>query len=161
MRQAILQQFPALNVGLVRARDTGGVNTRGFQISLTLPIFNRNRGNIAIEKATRQRLHDEYAARLMSARADVERILQDQALLQRQRGEITQGIALTAQTLKSADAALARGDLSETDYVLLKTAWLNRRLDLLSVDETLQEQQAALQTLLGGPVPARHSSSAA
>ena len=161
MRQAILQQFPALNIGFVRARDTGGVNTRGFQVSLTLPIFNRNRGNIAIEKATRQRLHDEYAARLMSARADVERILQDQVLLERQRGEIEQGIALTAQTLKGADAALARGDLSETDYVLLKTAWLNRRLDLLAIDETLQEQQAALQTLLGGPLPARHSSSAA
>lgn len=160
-RQAILQQFPAINVGFVRARDTGGVNTRGFQISLTLPIFNRNRGNIAIEKATRLRLYDEYSARLMSARADIERILQDQALLQRQRGEIEQGIALTAQTLAGADAALARGDLSETDYVLLKSAWLNRRLDLLGVEQTLLEQQAALQTLLGGPLPAQPRTHAA
>ncbi len=152
-RQAILQQFPAIDVGFVRARDTGGVNTRGFRISLTLPIFNRNRGNIAIEKATRRRLHDEYAARLMSARADIERILQDQALLQSQRREIEQGIALAAQTLKRADAALAQGDLSETDYVLLKTAWLNRRLDLLNLNQSLLEQQAALQTLMGGAVP--------
>lgn len=159
VRQAILEQFPALNIGFVRARDTDSINTRGFQVSLTLPIFNRNLGNIAIERATRQRLHDEYAARLLNARADVERILQDQALLQRQRGEIAQGIALSGRTLKGADAALARGDLSEAHYVLLKTAWLNRRLDLLAVDETLQEQQAALQTLLGGPVPAREDSS--
>ena len=32
-----------------------------------MPIFNRNQGKIAIEKATRKRLFDEYAARLFEA----------------------------------------------------------------------------------------------
>lgn len=50
---AVLAQFPALNVGLTRARDTSGLYTVGFGLSLSPPIFNRNRGNIAIEDATR------------------------------------------------------------------------------------------------------------
>ena len=52
-RGAVLAQFPALNVGLTRARDTSGLYTMGFGLTLSLPIFNRNRGNIAIENATR------------------------------------------------------------------------------------------------------------
>ena len=151
-RKAILEQFPAIDVGFVRARDTGGANTRGFDISITLPLFNRNRGNIAIEHATRQRLHDEYAIRMQRARADVERILQDQVLLRAKRDDIQAGITLAVQTRDAARTARARGDLSEAGYVQLEIAVLDDRLELLAVDRTLLEQRAALQTLLGGPV---------
>ena len=73
-RQAILAQFPALNIGLTHARDTSGIYTAGFGIAITLPIFNRNQGNIAIERATRQRLYDEYQARLNEAFSQVARL---------------------------------------------------------------------------------------
>ena len=154
LREAVLAQFPSMSAGVEQSKSSEeGIYSSGFTVNITLPIFNRNRGNIAIEKATRLRLHDAYAARLVRAHADVERILQDQALHEHERGASEQAIALMARTLNGADAALARGDLSETDYVLLKTAWLDRRLDLLGRGQTLLEQRAALQNLLGGPLP--------
>ncbi|MGE5669580.1 MAG: TolC family protein [Betaproteobacteria bacterium] len=151
-RKAILEQFPAVDVGFVRARDTGGTNTLGFDVSMTLPIFNRNQGNIAIERATRQRLHDEYAIRVLRARADVERILRDQRLLQARRHGIDAGIALATRMRDAARAARTRGDLSGSGYTQVETAWIDDRLSLLAVDRAMLEQQAALQALLGGPV---------
>ncbi|MFH2079860.1 MAG: TolC family protein, partial [Pseudomonadota bacterium] len=91
-RQAVLAQFPALNIGLTRARDTSGLYTQGFGITFSLPIFNRNRGNIAIEQATRQRLHDEYQMRINSAAADIARILEDQKLLEKQLQNVEDGV---------------------------------------------------------------------
>ncbi|HLW13471.1 MAG TPA: TolC family protein, partial [Casimicrobiaceae bacterium] len=83
-RAAILNQFPSLSVGFVRARDTSEIYTSGFQINLSLPVFNRNQGNVAIEKATRQRLRDEYQDRLNQAYADVAHMRADSAILARQ-----------------------------------------------------------------------------
>lgn len=60
-RGAILAQFPNLTVGFVRTRDTSNVYTSGFQVNLSLPIFNRNRGNVEIE----QTVSVPYAARLL------------------------------------------------------------------------------------------------
>src|SRR5207248_8973779 len=71
LRAAILAQFPKINVGLSTARDTSDVNTIGLGVSIDLPVFDRNQGNIANEKATRQKLFDEYAGRVFEARWDI------------------------------------------------------------------------------------------
>src|SRR6185437_3436420 len=77
LRAAILAQFPAITVGFVKARDNGNISSNGLSISLSLPLFDGNRGNIAIERATRQQLHDEYSARLLTDRNDVQQLMQD------------------------------------------------------------------------------------
>src|SRR5258706_2372910 len=66
-RAAILGQFPALTVGFNHARDTAPIYTAGFGVTLSLPIFNANRGNIAIGEATRERLHEDDQKRLDTA----------------------------------------------------------------------------------------------
>lgn len=148
-RQAIWQQFPVISVGFVRARDTDAISTRGFQLSITLPIFNRNRGNIAIEKATRQKLHDAYAIRLTDAHADIEHILQDQQWLDRQHDQLVRSVAIAAKASEDLNTSSLLGDISGTDELKLKMEWLDRRIQLLSIDLSLLEQQAALRTLLG------------
>lgn len=152
-RQAILEQFPAIQVGFTRARDTDGIYSRGFQVSLTLPIFNRNRGKVAMAKATRRKLHDEYAVRLMQARTQIERILQDQALLARQRTRLRQVAAFASRTMGRMDAITAPGDVSGAFKARQQSNVLDRRLDLLDIDETLLEQQVVLQVLMGGTAP--------
>lgn len=148
-RQAIWQQFPAIKVGFVRARDTDAIATRGFQLSIAVPIFNRNRGGIAIEKATRRKLHDAYAIRLTDAHADVEHILQSRKWLQRQRDQLARSVAIAAKAVDGSGIALSHGDISGMDEAKLKTNWLDRRIQLLAIDLAMLEQQAALQTLLG------------
>src|SRR6202043_3802905 len=67
VRQAIIEQFPKLNIGASYARDTTGVFTFTPAVTISLPIFDRNQGNIAIEQANRQVMHAEYQARLDAA----------------------------------------------------------------------------------------------
>lgn len=148
-RQAILEQFPAIHVGFSKGRDTDGIYSRNFQISLSLPIFNRNRGNIAVAKATRKDLHDEFAARLAQARARVEQIIEDRTLLARQRRQLRQAAASTQATLTRLEAVAKPGDVSAAMLARLRANAFDRRVDLLTVTETMLEQRVALRTLAG------------
>ncbi|MGH7996871.1 MAG: TolC family protein, partial [Opitutaceae bacterium] len=68
LREAVLAQFPAIDAGLEKARDADeGVSSVGFTVNVTLPLFNRNRGQIAIERTTRAALRKAYSARLDQA----------------------------------------------------------------------------------------------
>jgi outer membrane protein TolC/predicted transposase YbfD/YdcC len=72
---AVLKQFPKISIGLNHALDNSNLYTMGFGVSMTLPIFDRNQGKIALERATRQQLFDQYSSRLFQARADIAELL--------------------------------------------------------------------------------------
>ena len=152
-RQAVLAQFPALNIGLTRSRDTSGLYTQGFGISLSLPIFNRNRGNIAIEQATRQRLRDEYQMRINSAAADIARILEDQHLLEKQLKNVGSGEVALAHAAENAQTAFDAGNIDSLAYTSLRTALLAKQAEAIALEQTLLEQRVALLTLIGGELP--------
>jgi len=147
-RRAIWQQFPSIDVGFSKGRDTDAISSRSFQVSLTLPIFNRNRGNVAIEKATRQALHDDYTLRLAQAKSDIARLLKDRAILQKQRAELARSAAVQTKVAEKLKSTAIPGDLSEAQRLALRLRQDDQRLDLLGVEQTMLEQQAALQTLL-------------
>ncbi len=75
LRAAIAGQFPAITVGVDRARDTSDINTLGGGVSVSLPIFNHNQGAIAQARASRRVLFRTYAARLFQARSEIETLL--------------------------------------------------------------------------------------
>ena len=52
LHKAVLEQFPNLTLALAGASDTANNKTIGPVVSFTLPLWNRNRGNIAIANAT-------------------------------------------------------------------------------------------------------------
>ena len=157
-RGAILAQFPALNVGVTRARDTSGLYTLGFGLSLSLPVLNANRGNIAIEKATRKKLFDEYQDRLNSAYGEIDIALANLSLLQEQLQRTRQGLAEFSAVARNAEAAYRTGNLTAPDYVRLKTALLDKQTESINLQEALMEQQIALETLLGPDLPKRNRS---
>ncbi|WP_413437894.1 TolC family protein [Sulfuriferula sp. GW1] len=154
-RGAVLAQFPALNVGLTRARDTSGLYTMGFGMTLSLPIFNRNRGNIAIENATRTQLFDAYQDRLNSAYSEVAIALENQPLLQNQLLRTRAGEQQLQVVARRAQAAFQAGNLAAADYVRLQTALLDKQTEAINLQEALMEQQIALETLLGPDLPAQ------
>ncbi|MHB1077649.1 TolC family protein [Thiobacillus sp.] len=155
-RQAVLAQFPALNIGLTRARDTSGLYTQGFGITLSLPIFNRNRGNVAIEQATRQRLHDEYQMRINSAASDIARILEDQKLLEKQLRNVAFGVDVLAHAAANSQTAFDAGNIDMLAYTNLRAAWLAKQAEEITLRQTLLEQRVALLTLIGGELPVRN-----
>lgn len=153
-RQSVLAQFPVFNVGLTRTRDTSGLYTQGFGITLGLPIFHGNRGNIAIERATRQRLHDEYQMRLNSSVADISLILQDQKVLQAQLLSTEAGVEILSHAAANAQNAFDAGNIDALAYTNLRTAWLAKQAETIALQQTILEQRVALLTLIGGELPA-------
>ncbi|MFM0220302.1 MULTISPECIES: TolC family protein [Paraburkholderia] len=152
-RAAILSQFPSLSVGFVRARDTSNIYTSGFQINLSLPIFNRNQGNVAIEKATRQRLRDEYQTRLNEAHAEVAHMRADNAILSRQLQQTESALPDVDLAARHAAVAYAEHDLTLGAYTDAQSAALTKRIDVATLRESLAEQRVALQALLGSAIP--------
>ena len=152
-RGAVLAQFPALNVGLTRARDTSGLYTLGFGLTLSLPVLNRNRGNIAIEQATRRKLFDEYQSRLDSAYGEVAVALENQPLLEGQLRRVGAALAELREVAARAEAAYRTGNFAAADYTRLRIALSDKQTEEINLQEALMEQRIALETLLGSGLP--------
>ncbi len=153
LRGAVLGQFPTVTLGPNYGNDTSRVETLGPSFSVTLPIFNRNRGQVAIGQATREQLRVEYAARLAAAEGGVRALLANLELLQRQldaaRGGLSQAEALAA----NAERALRAGLLDQLSYVLLVSARLGKERQVIGLEQQVFDQRTALATLLGAGLP--------
>jgi outer membrane protein TolC len=149
LRAAILAQFPAITVGFVKARDNGNISSKGLSISLSLPLFDGNRGNIGIERATRRQLHDEYAARLLTDRNDVQRLMADLRNDRAQRTALAAHAAQLAQARKGARINYAAGRLDWPTYLALRAQSLAADTALLALDQNTHETAIALDALVG------------
>jgi len=72
VRAAILAQFPALSIGPAFGSDTSNVHSLGPQMTIDLPVFDRNQGGVAGADATRDVLHAQYQAALDAAAGQVQ-----------------------------------------------------------------------------------------
>lgn len=154
-RAAILQQFPDITIGLNRQRDTSRVYSTGTLVSFSIPMFDRNRGNIAVAVATRQKLYDDFEARLNTAYRNIEVALLNEPLLQRQVKESNAALVRLKAAAKNADAAYRAGNLDELSYVNLRTGVLGKETEIIKLEETILEQNIALQTMIGSDLPTR------
>ena len=164
LRGAVLAQFPALTIGFNTARDTSAVYTNGYNIGITLPLFDRNRGNIAIAKATRQQLKDDYGVRLLTTRSDMQRLLADLATLAQQDTTLTAHAQQLDEARHAAERTWQAGLLDWPTYLAIRSNALSADLDLLGVQQERAKQAIALEALLGNtalgtahPAPAKAS----
>lgn len=148
-RGAVLAQFPALNVGLTRARDSGSIDSTALGVTMSLPFLNGNRGNIAIERATRRKLYDEYRQRVQASRAEIAALLRQRTLDEEQLGRTRAAVAQLAAALARTDAAFRAGTADMLAYVGARTALMARQVEQVNLEQQVAEQGVALQTLLG------------
>ncbi|MYM96430.1 TolC family protein [Duganella vulcania] len=148
-RSALLAQFPALTLGFTRARDSSDVYSSGVGITMSLPFLNRNRGNIAIGQASRQKAYDEYQVRVQAARSDVQRILEEQALNLAQAARLDADLQDQSKVLARSDQAFRTGDADVLAYALARSALLARQLERITLEQAVLEQRVALSTVLG------------
>ena len=149
LRAAILAQFPAISVGFVKARDNGNISSNGLSISLSLPLFDGNRGNIAIERATRQQLHDEYSARLLTDRNDVQQLIQDLQSDRALHATLAAHAAQLAQARDAAETNYAAGRLDWPTYLAIRANSLAADTALLTLEQDTHETAIALDALVG------------
>jgi len=151
VRAAILSQFPSLNIGISRARDTDGLYTNGFNIGLKLPLFNGNRGTIAIERATRERLRAEYQSRLNQATVAADKLFRLQSIVGNQQRQLDRYLPTLEQFVVRARKAYRRGDIRALTVLNMETTWITKSLEMISLNQMQWENHIALQTLLAMP----------
>jgi outer membrane protein TolC len=154
LRTVILSRFPNLVFGVTGGSDNSNVRNLGPQVTLELPIFNQNQGNIGIETATRQQLHDEYVARLAAAAGQVRAMMAEIDLLSHQLSAVRLDLAGTRRIAGQAETAFNAGNLDERGYVDLVAARLTKEQEVVTIEQSLLDQQVAIATLIGDGMPA-------
>jgi cobalt-zinc-cadmium efflux system outer membrane protein len=153
VRAAILAQFPKLSVAIVRASDTTNVHTTGFNVAVDVPIFDRNQGVIAGERATRQRLLDEYKQRVFEARSDIATAIADIRSLDRQIAAAEEALPLLEKLVSSAQTAIEQRNVDVLSYYTARSNLLQKRIQLIKLQEQLLEAHTALEIASGRYLP--------
>jgi outer membrane protein TolC len=151
VRAAVLSQFPSFSIGITRARDTSSVYTTGFNIGLDLPLFSGSRGAIAIEQATREKLRQEYQARLDQTAVDVDRLVSLQAIVAAQQKQLDAYLPTLEALVDRGREAYRNGDIDALTFLNMENTWINKRLEQINLDQTQRSNLIALQTLLALP----------
>lgn len=152
VRRAVLMQFPAMSAGLNLERDpVEGVNSFGPQVNLTLPIFNHNQGQIAIQRATRAALRQAYQARLDAAENQAHEIWEGDRILTAQLRDLNKQLPSLKRRAIAAKASLEQNNLDDTAYIAMETDYLTEHEEAVRVSASLESSRAALHILLGLP----------
>ena len=151
VHKAILDQFPALNLTIDATRDTTGNKVLGPTVDFTLPLWNRNRGGIAVERATRTQLKAEYDARLFQTRADIAAAVDGIAIARKQRATASAALPALQRYADATRRAATRGDLADAAAITADQALRDQQTLLAQADEAIREQTIALELLTGTP----------
>ena len=149
VRKAVMDQFPALQLNLTRAQDTADNQTIGPSVSFTLPVWNRNRGGIALAEATREQLRAEYSARVFAARAEIAQLVANIELARRQRDELAAQTTGLERFAAASEAAARRGDIARAAAETARQSVIDKQSAIAGLDQVITEQAAALQTTVG------------
>lgn len=152
VHKAVLDQFPTLNLTVNANRDSAGNLLLGPTIDFTLPLWNRNRGGIAVEHATREALKTEYETRLFQTRADIAAASAGIALARRQLADAEGGLPMLRLQAEASGRASRRGDLSSAAAMTAAQQLRDRRLIIAQARQAISEQTIALELLSGEPI---------
>ena len=149
VHKAILDQFPSLGLTVNAGRDTSGNFTLGPAVDFTLPLWNRNRGGIAIEQATRAALKAEYDARLFQTRAEIAAAVSGIEIARKQRDAVLRDLPAAQRYAEASRRAATRGDLSLVTAESAEQALRDKQMLLAQSQQDIAEQMIALELLTG------------
>ena len=152
VHKAVLDQFPNLTLNITGTRDNTGNKLLGPSVNFTLPLWNRNRGGIAVATATRAALKAEYDARLFQTRASIAAAVSGIEIARRQRGELVADLPAPARFSAAIRRAANRGDLALATAQTAEQSLRDKQLALVQLDQAIAEQLIALELLVGVPI---------
>ncbi|WP_420606386.1 TolC family protein [Novosphingopyxis sp.] len=150
-RKAVLDQFPNLTVTANASRDTGNNKLLGPAIDLSLPLWNRNRGGIAIERATREALRAEYDARIFQTRAEIAAAREAVNIAEKQRLAVLDGLPALERFAAATRRAANRGDLALATAETAEQAYRDQQLLLAQTEQQIAENMIMLEQFSGAP----------
>ena len=149
LRLQILRQFPMIGVGLQRAEAADdAVHTYGFDVTLTLPLFNRNRGAIAVARASRAYLYRVYQADVDTAMNQAHQLFAAERILRRQLRAAQRHLAQLRRLQSTAHVSFERGELDLSSYTSVLGDVAAARMQRIGLQASLEQTRAALSALL-------------
>jgi outer membrane protein TolC len=151
LRAAVKAQFPKVGLSFGRARDTSDVRTRSFGVTIDLPVFDRGQGQIALGKATRQQLFDEYTERVAEARSEVMQLLANLAVAREQLRALENELPDFERLVSALDQAMKTRNADVQAWRDAHASLLGRRLLRAKLNQDLLELGVALEIATGRP----------
>jgi outer membrane protein TolC len=149
LRAAVLAQFPKITIGIHQARDNTGVMSVGPDIAIEIPILDQHQGQIAIEKATRQQLFDEYAGRIFEARSLVAQALDQIESLTKQIAAAEAAVPALERLRQTYEIAIGQHNVDILSYYSTIDDLAQKRIDLLKLKQQLLDTKIALELATG------------
>jgi outer membrane protein TolC len=153
VRAAVFGQFPAFALGVAGGSDTTGVVSAGPTATFDLPIFDRGQGRIAQVQATRLLLREQYQSRLDSAVGTIAGLVARQRLLAAALIAARRAAASAAGMSERARRAYAQNNLDQRALTDYETTTLQRELEVIALERTLDEDQITITVELGLGLP--------
>ncbi len=150
-RAAILQQFPGLTLGFSHANDTSNVQTAGFSVGLSLPIFGSAQAGVAVAQASRAQLLAEFQVRINQAVSDVAAVQSQLAAYRARLAQIDARLPTLEKTAANAQTALDAGYFSAGSYLAVRATLTAERLNAIQTRQAIVQAQLALLGVLGCP----------
>ena len=145
----VLQQFPQISIGFAQTKNPSDYYTLGAGVSVTLPIFDQNQGQIALAVATRQQLFDEYSNRVFQAKADIAELLTNIALLNRQILATDHAQPDLENLVNTYKQALDYGHIDMLSYYTSWNTMTDKKIERLSLQHQLVAARIALEIATG------------
>ena len=152
VRKAVLDQFPNLSLTITGTRDNTGNKLLGPSVNFTLPLWNRNRGGIAIAEATRTALKAEYETRLFQTRAEIAAAVSGLDIAKNQRAELVRQLPGLERFAAATRRAANRGDLALATAETAEQSLRDKQSALVAAAQAIAEQLIALELLTGSPM---------
>ena len=157
VRKAILEQFPAISLNVNQASDTSDVHTLGLGLQLKLPLWNANRGQIAVERATRSKLRQAYQARIDQTMGDIDRLRRRFSLIRGQYQQVNETLPTLRKVQQAAHQAYQAGNFNSLSYLNIEDSLLKKESEAIDLRVALWKARVSLETLLGWPMDGSES----
>ena len=152
LRAAVKAQFPKIGLSFAKAHDTSDVKTHSYGVTVDLPLFDRNQGQIAVGTATRQQLFDEYVARVAEARAEVGQILSNLGVARTQLETLDSELPELERLATALETAMQTRNADAQALRDARGALLARRTEQAKMRQDIRELQVALEIATGRPL---------
>jgi outer membrane protein, heavy metal efflux system len=149
VRAAVLNQFPKVNIGLSHNRDTGDFFFWAPAVTIDIPVIDHNQAVIAQEKATRQKLFDEFMSRLYEARAEMASLLAEADAVEQQIAAAEEALPALEQRVQSYQQAFSSGNADALSLYNAQNDLSKKRIETLKLKQELAELGVGLELASG------------
>lgn len=151
LRQAIARQYPQFTLTPGYYWDHG-VNKLPLDLDLTLPLFNRNRGEIAEARAGRELAGERMLAIQEEIYGQIAGAERAESIARANASAARQRLDSALEQLRHARLGLQLGAIDQSEQLAARIAATRARLDLLQTQARWQAARDALEDALRVPL---------